>query len=262
MPSLRELQEGFRRALLDGDGGHLGLEIAEDGLAAEARLAIYRHHVLTSLTDVLASTYPVVCRLVDRRFFAYAADAFVRRHPPAGPCLSEYGTALPEFQAEFPACRHLAYLADVARLEWAMNVAAHADQAIPLAPAALAEAEGARVGKLKLVFDPSLSLLSSRWPIDRIWHANQDGADATVDLDAGGVCLEVRRRDDDVVFRALSAPAYAFRRALLAGSCLAVAAERALDVDEAFDLAGALGALVHDGVVTGVTPWPADRESS
>jgi hypothetical protein len=256
MASLREMQHAFRCALLDGAAEHADLEIAEDGLSVEARLAIYRHHVLAALTDVLESAYPVVCRLVDRRFFAYAADAFIRRHPPMGPCLFEYGGALPEFLAEFPACRHLAYLADVARLEWAMHGAAHAEDAVPLAPTALEGLDRARVGALRFDFDPSVSLLSSRWPIDRIWHANQDGADAVVDLDTGGVCLEVRRRDDVVVFRALGPAAYALRRALLDGACLAAAAERALDVDETFDLPGALGALVRDGVLTGVTEPP------
>jgi hypothetical protein len=253
VPSLRELQAGFRRALLDGDGAGLGSEVVEDGLAAEARLAIYRHHVLASLTDVLASAYPVIRRLVDPRFFAYAADAFIRRHPPAGPCLHEYGGDLPEFLADFPACRHLEYLADVGRLEWAMHVAAHAEDAIPLGPAALAAVDPRDLGDLKFTFDPSLSLVSSRWPIDRIWRANQPGLDDTVDLAAGGVDLEVRRQDE-VLFRELTRPTCEFRRALLDGHCLAVAAERALAVDRALDLAAMLAALLQDGVLTGVVP--------
>jgi hypothetical protein len=161
MTSLRETQQAFRDALLDDDpAAHANLAIVEDGLSVEARLAIYRHHVLTSLTAVLESTYPVVCRLVDARFFAYAADAFIRREPPAGPCLFEYGAGLPEFLAEFPACRHLAYLADVARLEWAMQRAAHAEDGIPLFPAVLADVDRSRVGELRFSFDPSLILLS------------------------------------------------------------------------------------------------------
>ena len=148
------------------------------------------------------------------------------------------------------------------RLEWAMNVAAHADDSTPITPAVLENADPARVSELRFEFDPSLALVSSRWPIDRIWRANQDGAEATVDLDAAGVSLEIRRRDDDVVFRALTEATYAFRRVLHDGGCLATAAERAGAVDETFDLAGALGALVHDGVLTGVTPRPALKESS
>jgi hypothetical protein len=217
--------------------------------------------VLASLTGVLASTYPVVCRLVDRRFFAYAADAFIRRHPPAGPCLFEYGAALPDFLAAFPPCRHLAYLSDVARLEWAMHVAAHADDAVPLTPTALVGVDPAWVDEVHFAFDSSVSLVSSRWPIDRIWRANQAGGDALVDLDAGGVDLEVRRLGDDVVFRELTGSTYEFRRALLHGERLATAAERALAVDAAFDLGIALGALVQDGVLTAITGPPTLRES-
>jgi len=37
------------------------------------------------------ATFPVVCRLVDRRFFGFAADRYIHDHLPAGPCLFEYG---------------------------------------------------------------------------------------------------------------------------------------------------------------------------
>src|SRR5213596_1403950 len=117
MPALRELQTLFKASLLAGDEEAVIQQIEGDGLDPRARLAVYRHHILTTLTAVLESAYPVVCRLVDRRFFAYAADAFIRRHPPTGPCLFEYGADLAPFLADFPACRHLVYLPDVARLE-------------------------------------------------------------------------------------------------------------------------------------------------
>src|SRR4029077_251595 len=81
--SLRETQRAFRGALLDGAAEHADLGIVEDGLSGGARLTIFLHPVPASLTAVLESAYPVVCRLVDRRFFAYAADTFIRRHPPA-----------------------------------------------------------------------------------------------------------------------------------------------------------------------------------
>src|SRR5437762_1260948 len=136
MSSLRELQTGFRAALLAGDERGVAPDVVDDGVNASARLAVYRHHVLTSLTAALEATFPVVCRLVDRRFFGWLADSYVRAHPPAGPCLFEYGADLPEFIAAFPACAPLPWLADVARLEWAMNVALHAPDAVPLEPAA------------------------------------------------------------------------------------------------------------------------------
>ena len=248
MSSLRELQAGFHAALLAGDERGVAPDVVDDGLSASARLAVYRHHVFTSLTEALEATYPVVCRLVDRRFFGWVADQYVRVRPPAGPCLFEYGADFPEFVAAFPACAHLPWLADVARLEWAMNAALHAPDALPLEPEALRALDPAALARLTLRLDPSATLLASRWPVDAIWRANQAGADltVTVDLDAGGASLEVRRVDDGVVLRALPPATFALRAALAAGRTLEDAVEQALDTDPAFDLAGEIRALLDE----------------
>src|SRR5262245_53926427 len=127
MLALHELQTAFLRPMLGPAESQLLEVIVRDGLLPAARLQIYRHHVLTSLTDVLQTTFPVICRLVDERFFRYAADAYIRQYPPEAPCLFEYGAHFPAFLATFPPCRHLEYLEDVARLEWALHRAMHAE---------------------------------------------------------------------------------------------------------------------------------------
>src|SRR6266436_3119761 len=65
MPTLRELQTLFESSLLAGDETAVIQQIEGDGLDPRARLAVYR--------------------LVDRRFFAYAADAFIKRYAPRRP---------------------------------------------------------------------------------------------------------------------------------------------------------------------------------
>ncbi len=246
MPTLRELQADVRAALLGDDDRAAARRVAGDGLAPSARLAVYRHHVVASLTAALQATFPVVVRLVDARFFAYAADRYVRAEPPAGPCLFEYGATFPDFLAAFPPSRGLVYLPDVARLEWAMNAALHAPDAPPLTAGALRALPPDAHARLAPGLHPSVTLLESPWPVDRIWHANQPGAepDARVDLDAGGVRLQIWRLGDEVVFRALTPAALAFRRALARERALAAAAAAALDADPAADLA----ALVRDAL--------------
>src|SRR5258708_29345053 len=96
MLALGEVQAAFRRALLDGDDGALAALVAADGIAATERLAVYRNNVQISLTDALRDTFPAVCRLVDERFFAYAAHAFLTGPPPPRPVLAAYG---PRFAA-------------------------------------------------------------------------------------------------------------------------------------------------------------------
>ena len=252
MPALHELQAAIGSAMLGGDAGAAVREIEPDGLAPEARLEIYRHHVLTTLTSALEATFPVICRLVDRRFFGYAADSYLRAHPPTGPCLFEYGDSFPDFLAAFPPCRDLAYLPDVARLEWAMSAALHAPDVDAIDPACLADVAAEDLPRLTFAVDPSVSFLASPWPVDRIWRANQDGASSDpLDLASGGVRLEVRRAGTVATMRALAAADCALRTALARGGTLEDAAAAALGVDPHFDLTAALHALLGERIFTG-----------
>jgi hypothetical protein len=112
------------------------------------------------------------------------------------------------------------------------------------------------VGRLVLRLEPSASWLRSPWPIDRIWRANQSDADpdATVDLAAGGVTLEIRRGRDDVVsMRPLESATFAFRASLGTGATLGAAADAGLAADPAFDLTAALRALLDEALLVDLT---------
>jgi len=265
MPTWRELQASFTRALLQDDAAVAGAVLG-DGLVPEARLALYRHHVLTTLTEVLKTAYPVVCRLVDARFFAYAADCYIRQQPPAGPCLFEYGASFARFLAAFPPCRAFVYLPDVARLEWAIHAAWYAEDAVPLECECLRDVAPDDLAGLTFALAPSVTYLHSPWPIERIWRANQPDADphATVRLDAGAAYLEVRRLDDHVTWGALAPGTFAWRAALAERRPLAEAFETALTAAPDFDLATALQALFTAGLVieisaklgTAYRSWP------
>ncbi len=250
MPALRELQEDFRRALLEGAADAVAALIETGDLSAEERLDVHRNNLFASLTAALRDTFPAVCRLVDERFFAYAAHEFIRLRPPARAVLADYGADFPAFLADFPPCRELAWLADVARLEWLMAHAARAAEAEPLGAAALAGVAPEDTPRLGLWLHPALGYLASPFPVDRIWRANRpEGDAAAVDLDAGGVRLELGRRGGEVVMRPLGQASFAFRQALAQGAALEAAAARALIVEPAFDLARALGDLFRDGAV-------------
>jgi hypothetical protein len=249
MPKLRDLQRGIRIAVLSGDAGAIRDAILSDGLSADARLQIHRNHVRTTLTEALKATFPVVCRLVDERFFAFAADTYIQGHPPSTPCLVEYGESFPGFLEAFPPCRSLPYLGDVARLEWTLNTALHAAEEPPALATALMQVRAADQPHLVFRLQPSLRLLASPWPVDRIWAANQPHADPdeTIDISTGGVQLEIRRRGDSVAFRRLAAAPFAFRRALARRQTLESAAAAALATDASFDLATALADLLGEG---------------
>src|SRR5262252_1533267 len=120
MPTLRELQRQVHQAVLGGDTAEIVAAIRGDGLDPAARIGTYRNHFFATLGGLLQVTFPVVCRLVDERFFAYAAHEYVRQHPPRSRCLVKYGADFADFLADFEPCKALPYLADVARFEWAL----------------------------------------------------------------------------------------------------------------------------------------------
>ena len=106
MPSLREVQRGFVAATVFGDNGALvDLGIVAGGLDPAARIAVYRNNALGNYRKALATTYPVVQRLVGISLFNAAIDAFVRAHPSPRGDVNRYGGELAGFLATYPPAR-------------------------------------------------------------------------------------------------------------------------------------------------------------
>ncbi len=241
--ALRDLQKAFAAHLSGEDQPALVAEI----LPAAQRLRIHRHHMLDSLGSALAATFPTVQAVVGADFFRRLARAFIGQSLPSQPVLAEYGAGFPAFVAGHHAARDLPYLADVARLDWALNLAFHAPADGRLAAADLAALPADELPSLRLGLAPGTVLVASPYPLDRIWAASQPGAAADpVDLAAGGVRLLVLRRPDDAAFVALSAGEAAFIAGLGEGLSLEEAAGRA---DTGFDLSACFARLLGLGAL-------------
>lgn len=253
---LHDIQTRMAAAVVGGDATPAIAFIADDATGAASRLTIYANHYRVTLIDALASTFPVVRRLVGPDFFAVAARAFIREAPPAGPCLFEYGAGFPASLARLPAAAPLPWLADVARLEWAITQAWHAPDAEATGGDAIGRVgEGGGDGAIAL--DPSCRLVASAFPVDRIWQAHQVSCEdiAPVDLGAGGVSLLVHRQGDDVGWLALNEAGATFIATLLAGHSAGQALEAA---SAAFDPTPLLAALLAAGLLVSPT---RDRSS-
>ena len=148
-PSLPELFRRFAASLL-----------AEAG--ADPRIGVYRNTVFGNYRNALAATYRVVRDLTGAPFFDTAVEAFARAHPSSGGDLNVYGGTFPDFLASYPHAAGLAYLPDVARLEWALDEASRAFDTSGTSQAtiaALAALPGDEVVRQRFVLDPSLRLL-------------------------------------------------------------------------------------------------------
>ena len=244
-PALRDLQAAFAAQLVGRDSADLASAVVGDSIPADARLRVYRHHVGHSLGAALAATFPTVQALVGDDFFQAMARAFVAREPPTQPVLAEYGVEFPAFVAGYEPAQRLPYLADVARLDWALNVAFHSPATRRLAAADLAAVAVERLPSLTVGLSDGAALIGSKYPIDRIWHASQPGTSTdAVDLAAGRADLLVLRRADDAFFVTLAAGEAAFVAVLIDGNALELAAAAGLQADAAFDLSMAFARLL------------------
>jgi hypothetical protein len=259
MPTLHETQRAMRTWLVDGERDAAAAQLA-DGLSPD-RLDIYRNTFVANATRALRLTYPAVHKLVGDDFFQAAAASFVAQHPPRSACFDDYGEVFAAFLADFQPALSLAYLADVARIEWAVSRAIHADDVAPLDLARLVALSPEEQERVSFVPHPSVSLLSLAAPADVIWRAllaGDDAALAAVDPDDGSVRLLVERRDGVPEVQRLDTAAWHFAAELCCGFPLGIVLAELESAEDALAAHLAAGRfvdfrLVPPGLVASLT---------
>lgn len=222
MSGLKDIQRQIRDALFAeaSDEGLLqtaSLHInSENGLPAAEHLLIYRRAVLSTLISALEAIHPVCRKLVGEQFFDAMARRFVRETPSEFPDLGHYGARFSDFIAAFEPARSVPYLADVARLEWAWHEAFHAADTPAAGLDGLVDVPEQQQSQIVFELPTAATLLTSVYPIHRIWQVNQDDWDGeeTVDLDEGSVHLLVWRRDYAICIEPLNDEQWQFLAAV------------------------------------------------
>lgn len=241
---LAALQARFLEALLDG------AELP-DRVAPRDAVDFYRSNVHANLRAALAAAYPVVERLVGAPFFTEMARAYASRVPSAQGDLHGHGARLAEFVADYGPARSLAYLPDVARLEWAVHESAAAIDAGPFDAASLARLPAEDHPRMRVRLAPSVRRIDSMHAVVAIWEANQPGRDGTPGRDGAELAL-VHRPAFDVNVRRIDAASARLIDALAHGRTLAEAAD-ALG-DEAERLPALLSQWMAEGVIAAFEP--------
>ena len=202
------------------------------------RLQIYRNNIVGSLTKAMQSTYPLIVVLTGENFAASMLRSFVRENPPPEACLARYGAGLDRFIEKFAPARSLPYLADIARLEWAMNESFYAPDESPLSLSNLHNIPHCELADTTLRLRSSVRLLESRWPLLAIREfclkENRDESE-TFDLDQGGCKIMAYRPAPSVELVSLDLPEYKFLRGVQARRALGDILESALETYPDFD---------------------------
>lgn len=240
MPSLPELQAGFRDALFAGGPAEEALLswLEEAGSVGRQRLAAYRRSILGRLVDALEATYPVLTALVGRPFLREAARRYALAQPSVSGDLNDYGGDFADFLAAYPHASGLPYLPDVARLEWRVQDVAYGPEAPPPALDELARTAPEDWPELVFTLAPAHARLDSRWPLAAIWRQNQPGQaeddeeEVAVDLSQACHAL-VWRQGVRIRVEELAAGEAALFDALAAGERLGAALARAAAAEPA-----------------------------
>ena len=258
MPSLPDLQRAFAGAVLGDVTAAVSNWIVSDHFSSARRLQVYRNNVVTSLSDALAAVYPVVQRLVAPEFFAYATHEYLHQHPSRSGNLHDFGNHFPQFLQHFAPASALAYLPDVARLEWAWHQVFHAAESPPLSLEKLAAVPPEDYERLRFKLHPARQLLASRYPVLRIWEVNQDDyhGDLTVKLEQEAQQLLILRRELEVTIQPLTVGEHTLLETLAANDTFANACEAALAVQEELDVPSFLRRHVVDGTLVDIEICP------
>lgn len=241
------------RAIVQGGEMSSRLDMRYPNYSAETALAIYRNNYRGNLQDALAGAYPVIQQLVGDDFFHFLARKFIEFHHSYSGNLHHYGAELADFLSTFAPAQGLAYLPDVAALEWACHLAYFAPDADTLALDSLANLSPTHYQELILLIHPACQVVHSHYPIVAIWRAHQPGNDGdfNINLDDGGSIALVSRRDDVVQVRELSAADADWLQNIQSGNTLGTATWATLTHLPGFDLQAALLNLLAQNVLTG-----------
>jgi hypothetical protein len=253
--ALAHLQDRFAAALRQtGPGSDEAIRqlaecIVDDGLEPARRVRVYRNNARAMFEGALERTYPALRRQVGDQQFAALAQGYRAEHPSRSGDLHWVGEEFASWLAPRVAGEGRAWLADLARLEWACEEAMVAARLPPLAPAELARVAPETLAEVGLALQPCVRTISSPFPVWSAWRAGQaDGAGEPVDLALGAQNVVVTCCDTGLVLHSLPEDQFLFVATIAGGASLGSAVDTsALEVEA---LPGMLAWLFGEGLVT------------
>jgi len=259
-PALPEWQRQFLDALYDADAPGPCAAILGNGLEPDARLRIYRHSSEAIHAGALRITYPAVLALVGEDCFDQTARGYRRAYPSRSGNLQIFGARFAEYLETLPDMRALAYLPDVARLEWLRQESALAEDAEAVIPNAFTDAPANTDETLRIDLHPSAHLLASAHPILTIWRYAMQPVSERLVLDGEGEHVVLWREDGEVTMAAVDPASFACIASLARGNTLDAAHTAAQACDPDFDLAACLASLFRQNLIAAIHPFRDSRE--
>ena len=224
-------------------------------------LQVYQANRAVLAQRTLASSYPVIAQLMGATSFEPMARHFWQQHPPQRGDMGQWGLQLPEFLEASTQLADEPFLADVARIEWALHRAASAPDVVLDVPSFALLSVPDDTPPASLALSPGVDTLASAYPVVSIINAHLHGQptleEAAAMLRSGvGEHALVWRQGYKPKVRTLSAAEFQLITAVQNRQPLDAALDLAISVESAFDFNTWLVQAVQTGLVTGAIHLP------
>jgi hypothetical protein len=252
MPSLRDLQQAFRGAMLSGQPEALRGLVEDNGLTGEERVRVYVNNVRLGFRAALAAAFPIILKLGGDDWFTSIAWRYQQTHPCRCGDLQYAGDRFAAYLLADLGDGEYRWFADVARLEWAYQESLVAREDAPLDPASLHAVDEEHFAALNFQPRATVRLVRAETPLLALWRSQQDTDPQPVDLTAGSSHVLLIRRADHVELRELPEATWCLLEVFGRGATLGGAADDLLRRHADFDLQSALRSLVQLQVFTAI----------
>lgn len=162
---------------------------SEDGLSATQRIQIYADAYFQRVLECLEEDFPATLAIVGEDEFREITRVYLDRHPPTEPSIDWAGRHFGAFLRGQSVLARFPFLADLARLEWAISEISVAPDCASLTAAELQNVPLEHWPSLTLRAIPASQILPCDWLVcdlrsaiqaDRQWNAPPRGAVAAL----------------------------------------------------------------------------------
>jgi hypothetical protein len=219
--------------------------------SGQERMSVYAEGYPLRVREALGEVFDAVGHVLGDERFSRVSFAYAERFGAEDYNLNFAGREFPAFIAESPLMKEFPFLADLAKLEWAIWEAFHAFDEAPFSPESLAGVALEDWESARVRFQPSVRLVASRWPVLTIWRARKDDpAKVRADL-ARSERVLVGRSGLEVRCEPLDGNQSRLLEALLAGKSLGEACEALADLEggETLPVAAWFSGWVQSGLI-------------
>lgn len=243
--SLADLERRLRAAVTGAEGGAEAFAARLPALAPAEQVAIYRAQWFSRLLGILRTDFPGTAAALGEEGFSALVRAYLGALPPTDPNISRTGERFAAFVAGREGLPHRAFLADLARVEWAATSIFDREDGPVLDPSTLAGVPPERIAGARFPLASTAEVHEVRHPVNPFLDAVRDGGTPEVPRPGGPAAVLVFRSGTVVHRMDLAPGALAAIRAL----------DRGLTLGEAMEAAAAGAGVPLEDLAPDVTRW-------